>query len=71
MNDAETLKHDVPTSKSVSSECEIYAAEVAAANENEASKKKKFKKKLINYTELTNCNRMIFVLRRRKQVRVC
>ena len=44
MNDAGTLKHDVPTSKSVSSECEIYAAEVAAANENEASKKKKFKK---------------------------
>ena len=40
MNDAETLTHDIPTSKSVPCEFEIYAAEVAAANENEASKKK-------------------------------
>ena len=59
MNDAETLELDVPTSKSVSRECEIYLA----ANENESSKKKKLKKKLKN---LTNCNRMIFVLRCRK-----
>ena len=49
MNDAETLTHDIPTSKRVPSECEIYpseceiyAAEVAVANENEACKKKKF-----------------------------
>ena len=50
MNDAETLKHGVPSSKSVSSECEIYAAEGSAANENEASKTKKFKKKFKKLT---------------------
>ena len=42
--------HNIPTSKSVPSEGENLCSRVAAVNENEASKKKNFKKELINYT---------------------